>query len=431
MWIRLRFDIGSGDILTGMLACCTPLRRQVLEQEAESHWSHDGRAVVCLSVRSGFDLLLSVLRLPPKSEVLLSAVTVPDMQRIVRHHGLVPLPIDLIPDGCTPSLESMQRAVTPSTRVLVIAHLFGTRVNMEAILQVARRHNLFVIEDCAQAYHGSEYRGHPESDASLFSFGPIKTATALGGGVICLQSAQLAQRLRATQHSYDVQSRRSYFVRLAKYALFRTLALRPPIELIARSCRLLGVDLDMLVAGAARNFPSADLLRHLRKQPSAPLLKMLLRRWRGYDPQRLQRRVELGKELEVQLPDPLLLDNRQVTANNYWVFPVLVDDPIGIVNSMRSRGWDATRRSRLCVMAPPANRMDLEPKNATSTMARTVFLPCYPEIPPRVLACMAKLLREKRQSVTPSVTPESAETAQLAAPISTPHGTSSVGPVAH
>ncbi len=149
MWIRLRFDVAAGDLVRGVVGCCLPGDRPSLQAAAERYWSATGRAAVVLSVRSGFDLLLSALQLPAGSEVLMSALTVPDMVRIVRHHGLVPVPIDLVAGGCTPSLESLRRCITPDARVLVVAHLFGTRIDMQPIRELAAKSRLFVIEDCA------------------------------------------------------------------------------------------------------------------------------------------------------------------------------------------------------------------------------------------------------------------------------------------
>ncbi|MGM0490268.1 MAG: DegT/DnrJ/EryC1/StrS family aminotransferase [Planctomycetota bacterium] len=394
MWIRLRFDISQRDLVSGMSSCCFPLPRESLQRDAEYHWSRSGRSVVCLSVRSGFDLLLGALDLPPKSEVLLTALTVPDMPCIVRQHGFMPVPVDLVGNSCTPSIDSLQRATTSHTRVLVVAHLFGTRVDMEPIISVARRRNLFVIEDCAQAYHGSEYQGHPESDAALFSFGPIKTSTALGGGVIRLRSSDLAARIRKTQSSYPLRNRRSYFRRLVKYSLFKLLCSRPLFTLIARGCRILRVDLDRVVSTAARNFPGENLLEQLRRQPSAPLLKMLLRRWYRDDGPRLSQRMDRGQQLAERLPREILLDQQRSTFNNYWVFPVLVDNQREVVELMRSRGFDATAQSRLAIVAPPADRPELEAVNSISTLSRIVFLPCYPGLPPRVVRHMARILSE-------------------------------------
>jgi len=64
----------------------------------------------------------------------------------------------------------------PRVKAIVPVHLYGHPANMPAIMEIARRHDLRVIEDCAQAFVGSAYAGHPDSDCALFSFGPIKTA---------------------------------------------------------------------------------------------------------------------------------------------------------------------------------------------------------------------------------------------------------------
>jgi dTDP-4-amino-4,6-dideoxygalactose transaminase len=338
------------------------------------------------------------------------------MQRIVRHHGLQSVPVDLAPDSSTVSLESLERAITARSRVLIVAHLFGVRMNLEPLLEIARRHHLFVVEDCAQAYVGPEYRGHPQCDASLFSFGPIKTATALGGGVMCLRSPELAERIRAIQRSYAVQGRWSYLCRLAKYGLFQTLASRVPLEIIARSCQLTGIDLDALVAGAARNFPAQDLLEHLRRQPSAPLLRMLIRRWCRFDHQRLQQREERGARMAGLLPPQSLLTSVLAERNSYWVFPVLVDDPAAVVRKLRAMGLDATSRSRLSIVTPPAERAEHFPLNTLRTVERLVFLPSYPEIPFRLLQRAVDVLVEHSPPPRPDQLPGRKEAQPRGAP---------------
>ena len=58
---------------------------------------------------------------------------------------------------------------------------FGSRIQIKPLIRVVRRHGLSVVKDCELAFAGREYSEHPKFDASLFSFGPIKTATAFGG----------------------------------------------------------------------------------------------------------------------------------------------------------------------------------------------------------------------------------------------------------
>jgi dTDP-4-amino-4,6-dideoxygalactose transaminase len=101
------------------------------------------------------------------------------MVAVIEHHGLVAVPIDLDPASCAVNLDALVAAITPRTRAVVVAHLFGSRMRMDAVVELAQRHSLFLLEDCAQAFAADAYRGHAGSDVTLFSFGTIKTATAI------------------------------------------------------------------------------------------------------------------------------------------------------------------------------------------------------------------------------------------------------------
>ena len=94
MWIRTRLDIGFRDLCYGLLGSLTLGDRSAIQASLEHDWS-DGNndALACLSVRSGFDLLLQALDLPAGSEVLYSAVTIPDMVQVAKSHGLVRMAI--------------------------------------------------------------------------------------------------------------------------------------------------------------------------------------------------------------------------------------------------------------------------------------------------------------------------------------------------
>jgi dTDP-4-amino-4,6-dideoxygalactose transaminase len=90
-------------------------------------------------------------------------------------------------------------AITPHTRAIIPVHLFGRPADMDAVLDVARVHNLMVIEDCAQS-HGARYRGRMAGamgDAAAFSFYPTKNLGALGdGGAVATNHPEVADRLR-------------------------------------------------------------------------------------------------------------------------------------------------------------------------------------------------------------------------------------------
>ncbi len=128
MYAPKRFDLGWADLVVGLWACATPRRRGTLARRLESRWSPANDALVCLSVRTGFDLYLTALGLPRGSEVLISAVTIPDMVRIIESHGLVPVPVDVDLQRLAVRIDALERAATSATRVIVVAHLFGSRM---------------------------------------------------------------------------------------------------------------------------------------------------------------------------------------------------------------------------------------------------------------------------------------------------------------
>jgi len=390
MWVRKRLDIGFWDFAVGIVHSILPASRAALQRRLEADWSPSGDCLACISVRTGLDLLLAAIQLPPRSEVLMSAMTIPDMARIVERHGLVPVPVDLDLDTLGPNLASLRRAVTPASRAIVVAHLCGGRVRMTPILAEARQHSLLVIEDCAQAFDGRGYTGDPGADASLFSFGPIKTATALGGAMLRIGDREIVDRMRARQAQYPVQRRRSYLCRMLKYAAFRALCCPVPYAMLVRIWRAMGKDYDRLVNGSVRGFPGPDFFDRIRQQPCAPLLAMLRRRLRTYDPRRLERRAAKGDLLTRLLEPKIPCAGRAATPHNSWVFPILVEEPGAMMENLRDAGFDAPQGHSMYVIPPPADRAENAAGTATEILRKVVYLPIYPEMPDGELRRMAK-----------------------------------------
>jgi len=404
MWVRKRLDIGWSDLAVGLVRTLIAPSPERIQRQVEARWSRSADALACFSVRSGFDLLLATLQLPPKSEVLMSAMTIPDMPRIAEHHGLVPVPVDLDLDTLGPNLESLRRSITPASRAMVAAHLCGGRLNMEPILAVARQHGLFVIEDCAQAFDGRGYTGDPDADVSMFSFGPIKTGTALGGALVRVRDRELRERMRGRQAGRPVQKRRAFLLRLLKYAAFKGLSYPRVYGLLVRAWRAMGRDYDRMVNGSVRGFPGPDFFDRIRQQPCASLLAVLDRRLRRYDRGRLESRAAKGDRLSRLLGDKVLCAGRAATPHNSWVFPIVVENPTEVIAALRQAGFDATQGHSMCVVSPPEDRPRHAAQRATLALAKIVYLPIYPEMPERALEAMSRVVLEV--AVRPSLVAE-------------------------
>jgi dTDP-4-amino-4,6-dideoxygalactose transaminase len=159
-----------------------------------------GTAIATSYGRMAFFQIVRALELPAGSEIVVPALTfwvIPELARIA---GLHPVFADVDPATFTLEPSALERAITPNTRAVVPTHLYGLPCDMDAIMAIARRHNLAVIEDCAHAL-GATYRGQPVGtfgDAALFSFQTLKPLNAFGGGMAIVPDSPTARRLRNT-----------------------------------------------------------------------------------------------------------------------------------------------------------------------------------------------------------------------------------------
>lgn len=386
-------DIGWADLVFGLLRSVWPDDPAATQARIEGRWSGAHDTLVCLSVRSGLDLLLQAAAWPQGSEVLVSAVTIPDMITLVEQHGLVPVPIDLDPETLAVDLDQLRRAIGPRTRAILVAHLFGSRMLLAPLVAIAREYGLFVIEDCAQAYD-AVYRGDPGSDARLWSFGPIKTQTALGGAIVQLNDADLLQRMRRIQSGYPRQRRLPFARRVLLMAALKFLARPARFALFVALCRLRKQDHDRLLYQAVRGFAGRDLLARLRQQPSAPLLRLLERRLLHADADRVARRAAFARRMLAQLPEQVQLGTR-AHRHTHWVIPILSAAPDTLVRVLQAHGFDATRiaSSLICVLSAPT-RPQLDPVRTRRWLERIVYLPTYQPVPDRKLAQLAQIVRE-------------------------------------
>jgi dTDP-4-amino-4,6-dideoxygalactose transaminase len=155
-----------------------------------------------VGVASGTDAVLLALRalgVGPGDEVITVAHTAVATVAAIELAGATPRFVDIDPATYTLDPVQLAAAVTPRTRAIVPVHLYGAPADMDAVLAVARAHELRVIEDCAQA-HGARYKGHMVGtlgDAAAFSFYPTKNLGALGdGGAVATNRPEVAERLR-------------------------------------------------------------------------------------------------------------------------------------------------------------------------------------------------------------------------------------------
>lgn len=414
---RHRLDVSVSDVLFSLASAVAARSPERRAESIAAEWAQGDEGLACLSVRTGLDCLLSALELAPGDEVLVSAVTHPDMPRIIRAHELVPVPVDLELGTLSPRLEELEEAMTPRARALLVAHLFGGRFDLGEVGAFARRHDLLLIEDCAQTILGPTDSGDALADVSLYSFGSIKTATALGGALVRVRDPQTLGRMRVVESSWPRQPRREHALKALKYLALVLLDRPVPYTALAAVAKVARLDLDRFVSTTVRAFrarPGEDadaaFTRWLRRRPSAPLLALLERRLRRFDTRRLDRRRTAGRRVAAGLPPTLERPGASLPDSTFWVFPVLSENPDDLVSALRHAGFDATRgTSAIAAVEPPADRPRRDPAEARRLLDGVVFLPVYPELGERTLDRLAGTVRRierERERVAPQAAEE-------------------------
>ncbi len=386
MWVRMRFGIGWRDLAAGLAYCAVPSSRTKNYAAAVNAWTDRDDCLILLSVRSAFDLLLQELALEPGDEVLLSAWTVPDMIRIVEAHGLVPVPVDVDHRGHL-CMDSLSRSMTARAQLLVVAHLFGGRTPLDNVVPMLKKHGVMLVEDCAQSFDHVGDTGHPDSDVVMHSFGPIKTATALGGAVVRVASRSLRDGMESRAAKAPVQTRFKFSLRVFRFSILKLLSGRYAASVLFGLLSRFGVDVDAKVNSLGRGFIGRDILKQIRLQPSAPLLKLMTRRFKEFDFGRIEHRKRLGEIFDRELG----FDERPADDSR-WICPLFVPDKHATCDRLRAAGFDATCRSRMVVVPAVDER---EAITAGENWERVVFLPWYPDLNESEVRRMARAVRPR------------------------------------
>ncbi len=144
-------------------------------------------------------LALSACGIGQGDEVITVSLTAVATVAAIELTGASPHFVDIEPQFYTIAPEKIKSAITPNTKAIIPVHIYGQPADMEPVLEVAKEHNLWVIEDCAQA-HGALYKGKRVGslgDIGCFSFYPTKNLGAIGdGGIILTENKELAKKAR-------------------------------------------------------------------------------------------------------------------------------------------------------------------------------------------------------------------------------------------
>ncbi len=185
-------------------------------QENLENYLQVKNVIPCANGTDALQIAMMALGLEKGNEVIVPSFTFIATAEVVALLGLTPIMVEVDANTFNITAEIIEQAITPRTRAIVPVHLFGQSCNMEAIVQVAERHNLFVIEDNAQAIgadytfqNGTTKKAGTIGHIGTTSFFPSKNLGCYGdGGAIFTNDDELAEKMRMIAN--HGQSKRYY-----------------------------------------------------------------------------------------------------------------------------------------------------------------------------------------------------------------------------
>jgi perosamine synthetase len=250
------------------------------------------------------DLALAALRIGPGDEVIIPSFTIISCAAAVVRAGAVPVVVDCTADTWNIDPALIAAKVTARTKAIMPVHIYGLPVDMEPVIEIARHHALYIIEDAAEQ-HGQTYKGRPVGslgNVATVSFYPNKHITTGEGGMVLTNDGQLADRCRQLRNlSFDAERRYIH-------------------EELGWNLRMSNVQAAVGVAQLER---VDEFLRKKRQ-----LGGWYQEHFRGHP----------GLQLPVELTE--------YSANLYWVFGVVLDDRVPFdareaIARLRAKGVEA------------------------------------------------------------------------------------------
>ncbi len=264
-------------------------------EEMFAKWLGAKMAISCTNGTAALHIALSALNIGPGDEVIVPSYSFIASSFSVVQAGAIPVFAD-VTDDHTISPYCIEDLITPRTRAIIVVHLYGVVADMGPILEIAKKYNLKVIEDCAQCI-GGEYKGIKAGtvgDVGCFSFCQSKHFTTGGeGGMVVTNDEETGWECRSFRdHGYDVKLR------------MNMLALEEKLPYIHRrvgfNYRMTEIQ-SLIGINELKRFDSWNLARRFK------YAKM-------YD--------EAFKGLNGIKAIPVNTDERK---NSYWWYPILID----------------------------------------------------------------------------------------------------------
>jgi dTDP-4-amino-4,6-dideoxygalactose transaminase len=361
------------------------------------------------SCRSGFDAILQILttsiwsdyKSDDQPEIIMTGLNIKHMVLLPEIHGYRIKLLDIDLDTLESDLIQLKKLITPNTRILVVAQLFGVQVDLEPLAKIAKENNILIIEDCAQSLSNG-YLGSSHVDFTLFSFGLSKSYTAFGGGLLRVNNIGYRIPISKLLQTYPIESQVKYLttviISTIKVALSCTL-MAPVVNFVVRR---FGFNFEMLLNKVGKEFNYHDdpiqLLAKFRKQCSTPHLSIIRDRVQQIYDMSISNEYQIEKKIQgdyltnklLNIKTVKVVGNKHMSRRySYWLFPILVQNRDQLLDKLNQNGFIASKT------ATSFGYIGLgeEENNCFKFGKQVVYLPYSPEIPRNKIDDMVKIIK--------------------------------------
>jgi len=185
---------------TGWISSEGPFIKKFEEEFAKK--SQKKYAVAVCNGTAALEIAIEALDIKEGDEVIMPAFTIISCASAIIKAGATPVLVDSEIETWNMNVQEIEAKITSKTKAIMVVHIYGLPVDMNPLLAIAKKHNLKIIEDAAEA-HGQTYYGKPcgsFGDVSVFSFYPNKLITTGEGGMVLTDNEQVAERLRSLRN---------------------------------------------------------------------------------------------------------------------------------------------------------------------------------------------------------------------------------------
>jgi len=185
---------------TGWISSEGPFVKKLEEQFAAKNNCTHGIAVC--NGTAALEIAIEALGITNGDEVIMPTFTIISCASALIKVGAKPVLVDSDLQTWNMDVKQIEAKITPKTKAIMVVHIYGLPVDVDAVISIAKKHNLKIIEDAAEA-HGQTYKGKPcgsFGDISIFSFYPNKLITTGEGGIVLTNDEKLAEKCKSLRN---------------------------------------------------------------------------------------------------------------------------------------------------------------------------------------------------------------------------------------